>query len=270
MFDIFFALFAGAMAIWRTVTYFSCYDPATGLFTRSFVHFTLPNIITAVVGVLAIVAVLRVSHRPTHGWTPKEDGAGGFLLFLSGACLLLTTLGCVMLILFGQMTFFLTDLLLVAMLLVHGAFAISAMGYAHNNPMASSVSTMSLVNVVCVLVSLLTSFISSTEMAVVEEYMYHLLVLCGAALYFLAIARSLLIQAHMGIALWYGRLLLYFALMEYIPKGIYLLAQGSVLLGVRDVAIAVGIALLTLGVSRSASIVYLTEEELADEEQDEE
>lgn len=268
MFDIIFALFAAVMAIWRTVTYFTCYDPATGLFTRSFAHFTLPNAITVVVSVAVIVAVWRTSSRPTHGWTPKENPAG-FLLFLSSLMLLLSGLGQVMLIANHKLELSIGNLLICAVLAAMVGVGMQAVAYVNGHTNASGAGTMSLGAVIAVVLCLLTSFISSTEMAVVEQYMYHLLVLCAAALYFLAITRSLFVQAHMGVALWYGRLMLYFALMEYVPRGIYWLTHGDVFAGVVDVLIAVGMALLVLGISRSTSIVYLTDEELERDAQDE-
>lgn len=266
MLDIAVVIFSIIMCLWRTATYFTCYDPTTGLFERSLVHFTLPNAITAVVSVAAIVAILRMAQRPTRGWTPKQDEAGGFSLFLACACLMLAALGRLMMMVNGQMTFDLSNLLLCVSLFIMGAFSMQASGYSRGKADAKGMGTLSLASVVCVLVCLLSSFISSTEMAVVENYMYHLLVLCVAALYFLAISRSLMIQAHMGIALWYGRLLLYFALMEYVPRGLYALLHGSVLSGGVDVVIAAGLLLMLFGVTRCTAIEYLSDEELEAEE----
>lgn len=268
MFDAFFALFAAGMAIWRTVTYFTCYEPATGLFTRTFAHFTLPNAITAAVGAAVIVAVCRTSARPTHGWTPSENPAGS-TLFLSSLLLLLSALGQMVLIANHQLELSLGNVLVCLVLAAMVGVGMQGVAYVNGHTDATGAGTMSLGAVVAVVLCLLASFISSTEMAVVEQYMYHLLMLCAAALYFLAITRSLFIQAHMGVALWYGRLLLYFALMEYVPQGAYLLTHGDVFRGVLHLCIAAGITLLVRGISSSTSIVYLTGEELEQQQEEE-
>ncbi|MGI6031403.1 MAG: hypothetical protein ACOX7F_07865 [Eubacteriales bacterium] len=217
---------AVAICAQRLWVFIACWQPDVQLWERTLLSFTLPNIITAVVVLLLGVLAARASRTDLEV-ERKLSGTGVALLMGGAFCFLLTGVGYGALRFVIQAQVQVSDLL-VSVALLALAFLSTALAPAlRRDSRNGAVAGLSMFGCLAILLLLVCSYVGRTEMAVLEQYMYYLLLLCAGALAALALSKAMLRGTSLRSARYYLWLTLYCAAGELLPAGVLEKQQGQ-------------------------------------------
>ncbi len=205
------------MCAYRTAIYFTSYHYQTNLFERTFLTFILPNtitfLLTAIVMGFSFKKGQKIFLLPSEEPKKRTLIACGVLFFAA--------------LLYSFNLFFLSgeihlpSVISVVFIVVSIFYLMTLATYFSDKISSRAMGIFSIAMCAMVTVGIIVTFVSKTEMNVVENYTYGLLMMCGIAICLLEFSKLFIDGSKEGNLQLYVGLTTYFAAMDLIPKGIY-------------------------------------------------